>query len=87
MTDNACIYANLATYCKLNNMENKYRFVSITRYAEMCKISREAVYKRIKSGKTKLLDMCEVPVVDLAFSKGTDDRIKWKEIPEYKLPF
>lgn len=69
-------------------MKNQYRFVSITRYAELCKISREAVYKRIKSGKARLLDICEVPVIDLAFSKGTDDRNNWKEIdPVQKLPF
>lgn len=54
--------------------ENKYRFVSITKYAKLCGITREAVYKRIKSGKTKLLDICEVPVVDLAVSKGGDTR-------------
>jgi hypothetical protein len=69
-------------------MEYKYRFVSITKYAELCDITREAVYKRLKSGKAQTLDICEVPVIDLANSKGTDDRIKWKEIePEYKLPF
>ena len=68
-------------------MENKFRFVSITRYAQLCGISREAVYKRLKSGKAKTLDLCEVQVIDLANSKGTDDRNNWKEIPEYKLPF
>ena len=68
-------------------MENKFRFVSITRYAQLCGISREAVYKRLKSGKAKTLDLCEVQVIDLANSKGTDDRNSWKEIPEYKLPF
>ena len=69
-------------------MENKYRFVSITRYAQLCNITREAVYKRIKSGKAKLFELCEAPVIDLAFSKGTNDRNDWKEItPEQKLPF
>jgi len=69
-------------------MENNYRFVSITRYAQLCGITREAVYKRLKSGKATTLDICEVPVIDLANSKGTDDRSEWKEIkPEYKLPF
>lgn len=69
-------------------IENNYRFVSITRYAQLCKITREAVYKRIKSGKAVLLDICEVPVIDLAFSKGTNDRNNWKEIKkEKKLPF
>ena len=68
-------------------MENKFRFVSITRYAQLCGISREAVYKRLKSGKAKTLDLCEVQVIDLANSKGTDDRNKWNEIPEFKLPF
>lgn len=69
-------------------MKNQYRFVSITRYAQLCGISREAVYKRIKSGKAKTLDLCEVNVIDLAFSKGTDDRNNWKEIkPEPALPF
>ena len=51
-------------------MENKFRFVSITRYAQLCGISREAVYKRLKSGKAKTLDLCEVQVIDLANSKG-----------------
>ena len=64
VSHNVCIGANSATLCKLKNMENKYRFVSIT--------------KRF---------ICEVPVVDLAFSKGTDDRNNFKEIHEYKLPF
>jgi hypothetical protein len=69
-------------------MENKYRFVSITRYAQLYNITRQGVYRRIKSGKAHILDLCEVPVIDLAFSKGTDDRNKWKEIkPEPKLPF
>lgn len=69
-------------------MENNFRFVSITRYAQLCKISREAVYKRIKSGKAKTLDLSEVNLIDLAFSKGTDDRNNWKEIiEEPKLPF
>lgn len=68
-------------------MENKFRFVSITRYAQLCGITREAVYKRIKSGKAKTLDLSEVKVIDLANSKGTDDRNKWTEIPEFKLPF
>lgn len=69
-------------------MENKFRFVSITRYAELCGISREAVYKRIKSGKAKTLDLCEVNVIDLANSKGIDDRNKWRDIePVEKLPF
>ena len=69
-------------------MENKFRFVSITRYAQLCGITREAVYKRIKSGKAKTLDLCEVPVIDLANSKGIDDRNKWRDIePVEKLPF
>ena len=69
-------------------MGNNFRFVSITRYAQLCKISREAVYKRLKSGKAKTLDIGEVQVIDLANSKGTDDRINWKEIePVKKLPF
>ena len=66
----------------------KYRFVSITKYAKLCGITREAVYKRIKSGRAKLLDLSEVPVIDLSESKGTDNRNKWKEIPEpEKMPF
>ena len=64
------------------------RFVSITTYAKICKISRPAVYKRIKSGKAKLLDDCEVPVIDMAYSKREDQRNNWKEIiPEPILPF
>jgi len=67
---------------------NEYRFVSITTYAKMCGISRESVYKRIKSGKAVLLDTCEVPVIDLAFSRGKHERNNWKEItPEPELPF
>ena len=57
------------------------RFVSITTYAKICKITRPAVYKRIKSGKAKLLDECEVPVIDLAFSRGLYERNNWKGIP------
>lgn len=46
------------------------------------------MYKRIKSGRTKLLDICEVPVVDLAESKGANTRTKWKDVPEpEKMPF
>lgn len=64
------------------------RFISITTYAKICKISRPAVYKRIKSGKAKLLDDCEVPVIDMAYSKREDQRNNWKEIiPEPILPF
>lgn len=77
----------MATHCKLFEMENKFRFVSVTRYAQLCGITREAVYKRIKSGKAKKLELSEVTIIDLANSKGTDDRNKWKIIPEYKLPF
>ena len=69
-------------------MENKFRFVSITRYAQLCGITREAVYKRLISGKAKKLDLSEVSLIDLANSKGVDDRIKWKHIePVKKLPF
>lgn len=64
------------------------RFVSISTYAKICKISRPAVYKRIKSGKAKLLEQCEVPVIDLAFSRGKYERNNWKDIPtEPILPF
>ena len=56
------------------------RFLSITTYAKICGITRPAVYKRIKSGKTKLLDDCEVPVVDMAFSKGNCPRNDWQKI-------
>ena len=81
---NVCIYATLATMCKPFYM----RFVSITTYAKICKITRPAVYKRIKSGRAKLLDDCEVPVIDLAFSRGHYERNNWKEIiPEPGLPF
>lgn len=69
-------------------MEYKYRFVSITRYAELAGITREAVYKRIKSGAAKLFELSEAPIIDLSFSKGIDQRNKWKEIPGIKeLPF
>lgn len=69
-------------------MENKYRFVSITTYARLSNITREAVYKRIKSGKAKLFELSEQPLIDLAFSKGADQRNNWKGIePEEKLPF
>ena len=64
------------------------RFVSISTYAKICKISRSAVYKRIKSGKAKLLNQCEVPVIDLAFSLGHHERNNWKDIQtEPILPF
>lgn len=64
------------------------RFVSITTYAKICKISRESVYKRIKRGTAVLLDDCEVPVIDLAYSKGYCPHNNWKEIkPEPQLPF
>jgi len=64
------------------------RFVSITTYAKICKITRPAVYKRIKSGKAVLLNDCEVPVIDLALSKGNQERNKWKDIiPEPACPF
>ena len=64
------------------------RFVSITTYAKLCKITRPAVYKRIKSGKAVLLDDCEVAVIDLAFSRGKYERNNWREIiEEEKLPF
>lgn len=69
-------------------MEYKYRFVSITTYAKLSKISREAVYKRIKSGAATLFELSEQPLIDLAFSKGVDQRNNWKEIMEPdKLPF
>jgi hypothetical protein len=64
------------------------RFVSISTYAKICKISRPAVYKRIKSGKARLLEQCEVPVIVLAFSRGEYERNNWKDIPtEPILPF
>lgn len=64
----------------------EYRFVSITRYAEMVGISREAVYKRIASGSAVLLEICEVPVVDLSRSKGTMTRNEWPEIVQSDVP-
>jgi len=64
------------------------RFVSITTYSKICKITRPAVYKRIKSGKAKLLEQCEVPVIDLAFSRWEYERNNWKDIQtEPILPF
>lgn len=64
------------------------RFVSITTYAKICKISRESVYKRIKRGTAVLLDDCEVPVIDLAYSRGLYERNNWKDIkPKPELPF
>ena len=69
-------------------MDYKYRFVSITKYAQLAGITREAVYKRIKSGKAKLFELSEASIIDLAFSKGTDQRNNFKEIiSEPKLPF
>lgn len=66
----------------------KNRFVSITTYAKMCGITRPAVYKRIKRGKAKLLDECEVPVIDLVFSRGEYERNNWRDVlPEPELPF
>lgn len=66
----------------------EYRFVSITSYAKICKISREAVYKRIKAGTAVLLEGCEVPVIDLAFSRGHYERNNFRDIvPEEKMPF
>lgn len=65
-----------------------YRYVSISTYAKIFGITRAAVYKRIKSGKAKLLDECEVPVIDLEFSRGNYQRNNWKEIVKpYELPF
>ena len=82
---NICITATLATTCKPFYMN---RFVSITTYAKICKITRPAVYKRIKSGKARLLEQCEVPVIDLAFSRGEYERNNWKDIQtEPILPF
>lgn len=64
------------------------RFVSITTYAKICGITRPAVYKRIKSGKAVLLVDCEVPVIDLSFSRGKYERNNWREIKaEETLPF
>lgn len=69
-------------------MKYKYRFVSITTYARLSNITREAVYKRIKSGAAKLFELSEQPLIDLAFSKGIDQRNNWKEIIETdELPF
>lgn len=64
------------------------RFVSITTYAELVGISRESVYKRIKKGTAVKLESCEVPVIDLAMSKGTMTRNDWSKIIEPdKIPF
>ncbi|HRI24375.1 MAG TPA: hypothetical protein PLZ45_06840 [Ferruginibacter sp.] len=64
------------------------RFVSITTYAKLCGITRPAVYKRIKSGRAVLLDQCEVPVIDLAVSRGEYKRNNWKDVQkEPELPF
>lgn len=85
MAYNSLLCATLATTCKPFYMN---RFVSITTYAKICKITRPAVYKRIKSGKAKLLEQCEVPVIDLAFSRGKYERNNWEDIQtEPILPF
>jgi hypothetical protein len=62
------------------------RFVSITTYAKLVGINRESVYKRIKKGTAVLLEISEVPIIDLARSKGTMTRNKWPEIKELELP-
>ena len=46
------------------------------------------MYKRIKKGTAVLLEDCEVPVIDLAYSRGEYVRNNWKEIiPKPELPF
>jgi len=81
---NTSLGVTLATPCKPFYM----RFVSITTYAKLVGITRPAVYKRIKSGKAKLLDDCEVPVIDMAHSKGNCPRNDWKDlIPKPVCPF
>ena len=62
------------------------RYVSITTYAKLVGISRESVYKRIKAGTVTLLESSEVPVVDLARSKGTMTRNDWPEIVQPDIP-
>jgi hypothetical protein len=42
-----------------------HRFVTITTYANLCKINRESVYKRIKAGKLHVSEYCEHPLIDL----------------------
>ena len=42
-----------------------HRFVTISSYAKLCKINRESVYKRIKSGKLQVSEYCEHPLIDL----------------------
>lgn len=58
------------------------RYVSITTYAKMCNISREAVYKRIKKGTAILLHDSEVPVIDTFKSKGKMERNNLMEMLE-----
>ena len=56
------------------------RYVSITTYANICGISRESVYKRIKKGTAILLQDCEVAVIDTYLSKGKMQRNDFTKI-------
>jgi len=42
-----------------------HRFVTISTYARLCKINRESVYKRIKSGRVQVSSFCEHPLIDI----------------------
>ena len=41
------------------------RFVTIGSWAKLAGIQRESVYKRLKSGRIKISDICEHPLIDI----------------------
>lgn len=41
------------------------RFLTIKSWAKLAGINRESAYKRIKSGKLKYSEHCEMPAIDI----------------------
>ena len=60
------------------------RFVTITTFAKLSEVSLDAIYKRIKRGKLKYSDLCEMSAIDL--HKYSPGKFKHNKIVGSTMP-
>ena len=63
------------------------RFITIGTWAKLAGITREGAYKRIKSGKLKVSEYCEHPLIDINDYPPYTFRHKPKEFIKPLCPF
>ena len=63
------------------------RFITIGTWAKLAGITREGAYKRLKSGKLKISEYCEHPLIDTNVYPPYTFRHKVAALVEVKCPF